>query len=278
MPRKINDKLIDRMTGGDLSAFLQYVKDNEEQLRLEVRRAGKAFIYYNKCKILELGLRSYHIDGKYFEDKKEPKNIKKTVLSNPAKYFSDIIPVVDNWLVKHPKREFETQQNIARNNQREDCRYLILDMEYNFSQENILPENRVKKAGFDLLGIERASGQIVLFEVKKGLKALTGKSGIKDHIIDYEECLYGRNKSIFKGDLIIDVQNIIRDKTKLGLINISEKQNMNFTDETKFMFIFEPDKCTRREYETIFERQSRASKSTKKYQTIFVSKNNYKLA
>jgi hypothetical protein len=277
MPRKINDTLITRMLEGDLSEFFNYVQIHTQTLRLEARLKGKANIYYKKCKILDLGPRSYHIDGKYFDDKKEPKNIKEMILDRPNEYFEYVIPIVDRWLDNNHKDEFETQQNIARDNQNEYCKYLILDMEYNFSQETILEENRVKQAGFDLLGIERESGKVILFEVKRGLDALTGKSGIKDHIKDFEEYLYGANSTTFRNILNDDVEHIIRDKIRLGLIDLPEMPDINTNDEVEFIFIYEPNEPTLEEYIAAYEEEYRQSESVHIYETIFVSKNNYEL-
>ena len=87
MARKINDKLIERMIYGDLVPLLNYIKAEEKSLRLEVRREGKAYVYYKKCKILDLGLNSYKIDDKYFESNHKPDDIKDSIINNPKKYF-----------------------------------------------------------------------------------------------------------------------------------------------------------------------------------------------
>lgn len=275
--RKINEKLIKRMTHGDLEPLLSYIKTESKKLRLEVRRKGKAFVYYKKCKILDLGLASYNIDKKYFENKQKPDDIKDKVIKNPDQYFKDTLSIVDKWLSKHPKEEFETQQYIACENQNKNDRYIILDMEYNFSQSDIEENNRVKRAGFDLLGIERQTGKIVFFEVKKGLKALTGKAGIKTHIEDFEECLYGRNKDVFRKNLIDDINNILSNKKKLGLIDNFDIPANFSSDSTELIFVFEPVACNKDDYFKIYNEEYKKSTSQKNYDTIFVSENNYKL-
>lgn len=277
MARKINEKLIDRMTNGDLLPFLNYIKAEAKELRLEVRRAGKAYVYYKKNKALELGLNSYNINGKYFENKERPTDIKDKVINNPKQYFTDTLSVMDRWLHKHPKEEFETQQNIACDNQEKNDRYIILDMEYNFSQSNIKESERVKRAGFDLLGIERLTGKIVFFEVKKGLKTLTGKAGIKTHIEDFEECLYGRNKDEFRNNLLIDVKNVVSDKKKLGLIDNFDMLANFSEDDIELIFVFEPVAYDMDDYSKIYKKEHQRSGSKRDYQTIYVSKNNFKL-
>lgn len=266
------------MTYGDLVPLLNHIKADEKNIRLEVRCEGKAYVYYKKCKILDLGLKSYKIDDKYFENKHKPDDIEDKIINNPQQYFKDTLFVVDRWLDKHQKQEFESQQNIACDNQEENDRYIILDMEYNFSQSEIAKSDRVKKAGFDLLGIERQTGKIVLFEVKKGLKALTGKAGISIHIKDFEECLYGRNKDVFRNNLICDIKNIVSDKKILGLINNFDLPLSLSVDGIDLMFVFEPLLPSDiGNYPKKYKEEHQRSGSKKEYHTIFVSKNNFKL-
>jgi len=277
MARKINEKLIDRMTSGDLAPLLNYLKSEVRKLRLEVRLNGKAYIYYKKCKVLDLGLMSYNIDDKYFEKNCKPINIKDKVINCPSQYFKETLSIVDKWLEKHRKSEFETQQYIAFHNQEIKDKYIILDMEYNFSQSGIEEGIRVKQAGFDLLGIERLTGNIVFFEVKKGLGALPGTSGIKEHIVDFEECLYGRHKEIFRKNLITDIKNIVHDKKKLELLDNFELPASFSLDDISLKFVFESDYSDKAAYLKIFEKEYQASKSNRHYETIYLTDNCYKL-
>lgn len=266
---------MDRMISGDLVPFLNHLKTEPNKLRLEVRQSGKAFVYYKKCKILDLGLNSYKIEKKYFQNNSIPWIIKDAVINHPDQYFHNTCSVVENWLHKHQKGEFETQQKIATENQGLKDRYLIIDMEYNFSQSNLTKTNRVKKAGFDLLGIERETGKVIFFEVKKGLKALQNKSGIKTHIVDFEECLYGKNKDHFRENLLTDIKNIVNDKQILGLVNINLPILSH--EEIELIFVFEPFDCNKNDYFKIFDEEYKKSGSKRQYKTIFLSPNNCKL-
>src|SRR5690554_6478397 len=127
---KIAPGLVNRMIKGDLAPLLNYVKSDDE-LRLEVRRNGEAFVYYRKGKALEIG--RLKVDEKYC-------NVPATQLAvnNPPEYFKQIKNCIDNWLSIYKKRgEFDTQQNIVRFNQDKDDSYVILDMEYAFEQKQI---------------------------------------------------------------------------------------------------------------------------------------------
>jgi len=232
--RKIKSNLIERMTKGDLLPLLNYIKKDNE-LRLEVRQKGEAFVYYRKGKALEIG--SLNVDDKYGD-------VPPTTLAvnNPSQYFKLIKESINNWLSSKKERaEFDTQQSIAQCNQNKDDKYIILDMEYAFEQNRIEKNNREKRAVFDLLGVERKTNKIIFFEVKNGMGATKGKSGIEEHICDFKTYLNGKNSKYYRNNLIEDIRNIIKDKMQLGLLHkfqISE----NFGQlDPELIFVFHPD-------------------------------------
>nr|HMM18178.1 hypothetical protein [Petrimonas sp.] len=185
MLRKINPVLLIKMTKGDLLPLLNFLKSDKD-LRLEVRQGGKAFVYYRKGKALEIGLNKFRVDEKYVKNTTFLLPELELAKTNPADYFSQMKTIMDNYVDNVKKRsEFDTQQNIAANNQKQEDRYIIIDMEYAFPQSGLEKGKRVKRAGFDLLGLERETGKIVFFEVKKGGNALKGNAGIKSHIEDF---------------------------------------------------------------------------------------------
>jgi len=231
--RKINSTLLKRLTSGDLKPLLDYIKSDQE-LRLEVRRQGDAFVYYRKGKALEI--KKLKVDKKYG-------NVPPTELAvtDPGSYFTQIKQSIDNWLEKKKNRaEFDTQQNIATQNQDIDDKYIIIDMEYAFEQHMIPKDERYKQATFDLVGIERSTGKVILFEVKTGLGAISGTSGIKDHIKDFETLLQGKNSEFFKEALYKDVENMVSDKKKLGLITNFDIPATMQHHAPELIFVFHP--------------------------------------
>lgn len=262
--RKIKEHLIERMRTGDLLPLLNYIKTDNE-LRLEVRQKGEAFVYYRKGKALEIG--SLKVDKKYGEV--PPTSL---AVNNPPQYFGLIKESIDKWLSCKKKRaEFDTQQNIAQCNQDKDDRYIIIDMEYAFEQNKIEKDHREKRAVFDLLGIERKTNKIIFFEVKKGMGSTKGKSGIEEHIDDFNNYLIMNKKHLeyFKDNLIKDIRNIIEDKIKLGLI-----QNFNFSEkfaqsDPELIFVFHPDDNAQATEFT--------NKLRDRHQLIIVGNNDYKL-
>ena len=232
--RNINKKLLARLSNGDLLNLLNYIK-SDNGLRLEVRQKGDAFVYYRKGKALEI--KGLKVDKKYG-------NTPSTDLAvtNPEKFFELMKNSIDNWICCKKKRaEFDTQQNIARFNQDIEDRYIILDMEYSFEQRKINNSNREKRAVFDLLGIDKITKKIVFFEVKKGIKNLSRRSGNDEHITDYESFLCSKNSSIYRANLLEDIKYIIQDKTELGLItNYCLPDNIH-NYETELVFVFHPE-------------------------------------
>lgn len=276
MARKINVGLKKKLMNGSLKQLLNYLQQEQHRLKLEVRRYGKFIIYYKKCKVLEVGLNKCSVDEKYFEKGKYPQNIAQTITLTPRLYFDNVCAAVDAWLEKNTRNEFETQQSIAYHNQQKDDKYVVLDMEYQFSQEKIKKSERVKSAAFDLLGVNTTTNDIVFFEVKRGINALTSQAGIKSHINDFEQHFYGKYRNVFLDNLLIDIRNIVKDKNDLELLDYTLSTDFLIND-VKLIFIFEPDSKTDIEkYHIIFERENTSSHKSD-YGTIFVSKENYKL-
>jgi hypothetical protein len=260
--RKINEKLIDRLINGDLLPLLNYIKSDNE-LRLEVRQNGDAFIYYRKGKALEI--KKLKVDKKYG-------NVPNTELavSNPKEYFKLIKESIDNWLESKKQRaEFDSQQNIAISNQDESDKYIILDMEYAFEQNQIEKNSRVKRGVFDLLGIDKETSRIVFFEVKKGMGATKGKSGIEEHICDFEKHLFGENAKTFRTNLIKDIKNIINDKTTLGILNNFIYSDTIEKQDPELVFVFYPDNNS--------QIQQFSNELKNRHKLILVNQNNYKL-
>ena len=232
--RKINNNLIERLTKGDLLPLLNYIKTDNE-LRLEVRQKGEAFVYCRKGKALEIG--KLRVDKKYGD---VPST--ELAVSNSSEYFRLIKISIDNWLSSKKERaEFDTQQNIAQINQDKEDKYIILDMEYAFELNKIEQGKREKRAAFDLLGIERATNTVIFFEVKKGMRATKGKSGIEEHINDFKTYLFGKKAEFFRTNLIKDIGNIIEDKTKLGILKDFNIPDNLVQHNPELVFVFHPE-------------------------------------
>ncbi len=260
--RKIGKKLMNRLLNGDLKPLLEYIKIDHE-LKLEVRRGNNAFIYYKKGKALEL--KDLKVDKKYGDTPDT-----KLAVTEPKKYFTLMKETIDTWLDKNKARdEFDTQQKIAQQNQSIYDKYIILDMEYRFEQNKIQKEKRVKGATFDLLGLDLKNKKIVFFELKKGMGATKGNSGVEDHIEDFETHFNGKHRDLFVTNLIQDIKNIIEDKSTLGILkNIASPNDLD-KFEIEFVFLFHPN--NNKEIELL------QSLLGSRYELILIDDDNYKL-
>jgi hypothetical protein len=227
MARKLSSQLIKELKDGEYKHLLSAIKEDPELL-LEVRTGGEAKVYYSKGLILTLSAKKVErLSPNYIKDGRP---VPELDLKNPKKYLSEAKELVR----AHSKKlEFSIQQNIAISNQDEDSEFFIVDMEYQFPQNDIPKEERLNdKTRIDLVGIERNTGDIVLFELKQGLSALSGKSGAEDHFTKTNTHI---KDTKFCKALKEDIASIIEDKKELGLIG------MNVPDpsgEIKMRYIF----------------------------------------
>lgn len=210
MARKLTPELIRELKEGKYKKLL-YKIIQDPDLSLEIRIGGEAKVYYNKGCVLTLSARKIKgLDPKYIKDGRQ---VPKPDLKNPKKYLSEAKELVR----AHSKKlEFSIQQNIAMSNQDADSEYFVVDMEYQFPQHDIPQEQRLgDRTRIDLIGIECKTGDIVLFELKQGLSALSGKSGAEDH---FDKMTKHIENEAFCKALREDVSSIIKDKKALGII------------------------------------------------------------
>lgn len=246
MSRKININLLNSFATGDLNPFLEELKKEENgDFSLESRTGGQAILYHRKSKAIIFKAKG----GIELGDKKYGKLSSLSLIKdNPAKVFEEIRRGISDFLKDTKQRaEFDTQQNIVRDNKDTSNQYLVIDMEYTFSRESINKEERTKLMSIDLIGIERSSGNIVMIEVKTGLGAVEGKSGIEDHVKDFNHYIHGKNANTYRNNLYQDVINILSDKITLGIIKDDGIRNRISKEAPNLIFAFEPDLSVNKE-------------------------------
>lgn len=227
MARKLSKKLIARLLTGDYAPLLREIKQDPE-LSLEVRVGGEAKVYYRKGCILTLSAKTHKtLAPKYIKDGRPVQTLD---LQDPKTYLAEAKKLV--W--EHSdKKEFATQQKIAMGNRSELSDYIFVDMEYQ------LPLDKLdKKTRIDLVGIERATGDIVLFELKQGMTALDGSSGVMAHAAKMEQHIASDD---FCRILREDVAAIIADKKELGIIT-TEEPELSGRVRSKFIFAYKNEK------------------------------------
>lgn len=147
------------------------------------------------------------------------------------------------WLVYKYKMEseFTIQQNIALGNQTFENRFLVVDMEWQFAQSKMPAQERINKTSIDIVIVDteknlRGYNDIYLAEVKCGLNANEGTSGVKAHVEKTNKLI---NNPKACSALVEDVKSILKNKIDLGLIKGNEKV-LSFSPDNKpkMMLIF----------------------------------------
>lgn len=252
MARKISQEHLDAYLTGDFATLLTVIKEDPE-LSFDIRMNDEVKIYYNKGLVLTTKRclkRKQHftvtpLDKGYYKDAND--KIKKkadalpniqNVLNNKSKleeYFKNAKDIV----YFHAKdTEFTTQQYIALGNNSFDKRFVVVDMEWAYSQADVNLSNRMPRTKIDLVIVDtvknsKGVNDIYLAELKVGTGAKDGKSGIKAHVKKTNNIISDKNAC---ASLKADVESLIEQKTALRLISGTPKQ-LTLADKPKMMII-----------------------------------------
>lgn len=231
---------------GIFKNLFKYINEDPE-LSLEMRVKNEAKVYYRKKLLLTTSFDSkgaphvQMLNKNYYKGQaypfKEKENLKELSnlrsFSNIRNYFNKAKRLA---YFKSMGEEFSFQQNIAMGNHTFDNKYLVVDMEWEFSQAG--SKDPIKKTRPDLVIVEVEKNEhgyndIYLAELKVGTGAKGGKSGIIDHVNKTFEII--RRKEAC-ASLIQDVTSIIENKKALGIINGKPKE-FRFAEKPKMMLI-----------------------------------------
>ena len=250
MPRRLSSASLSKyLIGGVYYDFLQYVKADKE-LAFEIRMKDEVMIYCQKNLILRISHRKNAPDNitmlnpRYYTNRKD--GLTLTIQLHESSDLQDIHKVRQYFedakaLCKNYKShdEFIVQQQYKAEHSSFDGDYLAIDMEWAPDQAAIPVEYRLKdKTKVDLLVVsnkpnEEGRHEIYLAEVKCGLGAVEGKSGIEDHVRMSQAII---NNVYVRQILLGDVISIIKQKTQLQLFEGTPKE-YNFSERPKIMFI-----------------------------------------
>lgn len=265
--RKLSDSFIKRLNG-ELKPLLDYViKDKDLDLQI---RGNYINVYYEGGNILKINPRSFDFDKFYFytdcnEERKTHLLEKankgnanaKHIIDNLVKqrdglmknlsfplnhskveyYFSQAKAVMKKWgknlndILKISHKEKQEQQQIAIAN-RKDTDYFVLDLEYAVSRAysfSYLGDSNKKVPRFDIIAIHK--GQLVVIELKKGMGAIKGISGINPHI----ECFKGTIGRDKDGTFTKEMKDLLKQKQNIGILD----KSLEIKDiKPKFVFAF----------------------------------------
>lgn len=233
--------------GGCLQKLFDVIKEDPE-LSFEIRMNNKVMIYYHKDRILTIS----YCKGKPSIDTLSEKYYKNATpptisfedgdliqilrdKSRLRQYFREAKRLVGSYKVGE---EFEVQQNIALGNRSFSNRFVVVDMEWQLPQSDIKKEERIIKTRFDLVVVdmkrnERGENDVYLGELKVGMGATGGKSGIVAHIEKTNEIMKSPKACAV---LRADVERIIRQKVALGLLE-GDYAGLNLSDTPCMMII-----------------------------------------
>lgn len=233
--------------GGRLQKLFDVIKEDPE-LSFEIRMNNKVMIYYHKDRILTIsyckGKPSIDtLSEKYYKtDTPPPVSFEDGDLiqtlrdkSQLRQYFREAKRLVGSYKVGE---EFEVQQNIALGNRSFSNRFVVVDMEWQLPQSDIKKEERIIKTRFDLVVVdtkrnERGENDVYLGELKVGMGATGGKSGIVAHIEKTNEIMKSPKACAV---LRADVERIIRQKVALGLLE-GDYAGLNLSATPRMMLI-----------------------------------------
>ena len=250
MGRRLSSESISKyLEGGMYHSFLQYVKSDKE-LAFEIRVKDEVMIYCQKNLILRITHRKNASDNitmlnpRYYTNRKdgltltvqlnEPSDLQD--LHKVRQYFEDAKTLCKNY---KSHDEFIVQQQYKTVHSSFDGDHLAIDMEWAPDQTTIPMEYRLKdKTKVDLLVVsnkpnEEGRHEIYLAEVKCGLGAVEGKSGIEDHVRMSQAII---NNVYVRQILLGDVTSIIKQKTQLQLFE-GTPIDYTFSEYPKIMFI-----------------------------------------
>lgn len=233
--------------GGCLQKLFDVIKEDPE-LSFEIRMNNKVMIYYHKDRILTIsyckGKPSIDtLSEKYYKNATPPSvsfkdgDLIQTLRdkSQLRQYFREAKRLVGSY---KEGEEFEVQQNIALGNRSFNNRFVVVDMEWQLPQSDIKEEDRIIKTRFDLVVVdmkrnERGENDVYLGELKVGMGATGGKSGIVAHIEKTNEIMKSPKACAV---LRADVERIIRQKAALGLLE-GDYAGLNLSDTPCMMII-----------------------------------------
>lgn len=246
--RAITDEHLQAYQEGGCLQKLFYVIKKDPELSFEIRMKNEVMIYHHKDRILTIhfskGKPSIDIlSEKYYKNATSPSvsfmydDLMETLRHTDQlrKYFKEAKQLISSYKAGP---EFEVQQNIASGNRSFNNRFVVVDMEWQLPQADIKKEERISRTRIDLVVVDtqkndKGENDIYLGELKVGMDAIGGKSGIIDHIEKTKELIRSPKACAVLRE---DVGSIIRQKGALGLFE-GDYTGLNLSDMPRMMLI-----------------------------------------
>ena len=235
------------LEGGCLQKLFNVINEDPE-LSFEIRVKNEVMIYYHKDRILTIrfckGKPSVEILSEKYYKKATPPSVSfmcddlmETLRHTDQlrKYFKEAKRLIGSYKTG---LEFEVQQNITLGSRSFNNRFVVVDMEWQLPQSDIKEEEKISKTRFDLVVVDTkkndmGENDIYLGELKVGMGAIGGKSGIKDHVEKTSKFIRNAKACAALRD---DVESIIRQKSDLGLFE-GNHTGLNLSGKPRMMLI-----------------------------------------
>lgn len=281
--RKISNKeFIDKLTVGEYKEIIAFASKRENELDVQIRD-NYLNIYYRGGNLLKIRPQSLYFDEFYFH--RGAKDMRKTHLIENSKngnkectmrwesykkqrqemlnllknsggmtiYSAKMKNIMDGWekdlsTIGLNHDEKNDQQQISMNN-RGATDYTVVDLEYAVSStSSFCYDGKLKKKvpRFDIIAVDK-SGQLYVIELKTGLDAIDGYSGIRAHMDCFVHTI-GRDS---KSDFVNEMYELLGQKQELNLID--KNVFIDKTKKPKFIFAFSDKVKGKRHYEEFVE-------------------------
>ena len=276
--RKIsNEKFLKNLTEGEYKEIIDFASQRENELDVQIRD-NYMNIYYQGGNLLRVHPRSLYFDEFYFhrgatdirkthliksdktEDKEQVAFYQRkrdemfSILRNKgmAAYSAKMKEIMKEWdadlhTIGISHDEKNAQQQISMNN-RGETDYAVVDLEYAVSKtSSFYYKGKLEKKvpRFDIIAVDK-TGQLYVIELKTGLKAIDGNSGIRAHMDCFEHTI-GRDS---KNDFINEMDELLKQKQELKLIENNAR--IDTTKKPQFIFAFS-DEPGKNQYEDFVE-------------------------
>ena len=291
--------------GGKLYGLIEIVR-HDKDLVLEIRD-DYFNIYYKGGNMLKvMSENSFQFDYNYFkgnpelasDDKKEERKVKRKIILESLKKSRDyksfvcqIKTIMFNYwdrLEKVKNRSLD-EKNVQhelciRNTEQSD--YTIIDLEYQVSTDKTCPfryrktgtkyEGRFVSEGktsprFDIIAVRNSDHQLCIIELKKGIDAIYGLSGIGDHADSFEGSVEREPQAFLE-----EMKGIVANKKGMDLLN-EDFFISNSAPEFIFAYSFNDDSLTKEQQKEKFMEERKRSRCDK-YKVIFLDEGCYTLS
>lgn len=297
--------------GGLLRGLLEIVKSDED-LVLEIRN-DYFNIYYKGGNIAKVeSANSIQFDHNYFkgyqrpnfesdEKEEERKVLKKKMLSalkNERNYYDFISKMKElmndywTWLKEErgiSLKEKDVQHSLCINNT-EQSEYTIIDVEFQVSTKarytykkpirakgRFVARNK-RSPRFDIIAVRNSDHRLCVIELKSGINALYGKSGIGDHADSFEGTI-GRMPRIF----LEEIKGVVNDKKDFGFLSKNFEMSDN-NPEFVYAYSFKSEDkdrdgnlISKEQQKAMFIEEMKRS-CCGHYRVMFLEENNYTLS